>query len=90
MDCLGLTLAGLLLRQDKTPVVDRRPEGAHLGYALALYGRREAGYCTHSGSTRLENDLEHATGVLQSFPACRSNYRFRGRADISDLGKCSR
>lgn len=34
----GLTLAGLLARQGQTPVVvDRRPEDAGLGYALALW-----------------------------------------------------
>lgn len=34
----GLTLAGLLARQGESPVViDRRPEGADLGYGLALW-----------------------------------------------------
>ncbi|HEX6681979.1 MAG TPA: NAD(P)/FAD-dependent oxidoreductase [Candidatus Limnocylindrales bacterium] len=34
----GLTLAGLLARQGQSPVViDRRPEGAGLGYGLALW-----------------------------------------------------
>ncbi|HET6625907.1 MAG TPA: NAD(P)/FAD-dependent oxidoreductase [Nocardioidaceae bacterium] len=34
----GLTLAGLLARQGEAPVViDRRPEGADLGYGLALW-----------------------------------------------------
>ena len=34
----GLTLAGLMARQGQSPVViDRRPEGAGVGYALALW-----------------------------------------------------
>ena len=34
----GLTLAGLMARQGQSPVViDRRPDGAGLGYALALW-----------------------------------------------------
>ena len=58
----GLTLAGLLARQGKSPVViDRRPDGAGLGYALALWPH---------GSR-----VFHALGVHEEFVAASEPMR---------------
>lgn len=58
----GLTLAGLLARQGESPlVVDRRPEGADLGYGLALWPH---------GSR-----VFHALGVHEAFVAASEPMR---------------
>lgn len=58
----GLTLAGLMARQGQSPVViDRRPEGAGLGYGLALWPH---------GSR-----VFHALGVHEKFVAASEPMR---------------
>jgi 2-polyprenyl-6-methoxyphenol hydroxylase-like FAD-dependent oxidoreductase len=100
----GLTLAGLMARQGRSPVViDRRPEGAGLGYALALWphgSRVFHALGVHDEFVAASEPMrtyaaEGATGELLTqspLPASIARYGHLGiipRADLLGMLRCA-